>query len=154
MPAGLKGTLSMAKYNDTLSAGSSHLVPFIRNERPRKRHRRRLRINLKYEDEVAVWARLRGLKLRVTDGGQHWQFRGMYNGYRFSADWWPSSAKLVVNQRWDRGIHVHDYRQVQTVLEPEIAKFYQLQWGHKGTQQVATKRPRNRSRSEVPVRSE
>lgn len=109
---------------------------------------------------MRTWARLRGLELRVTDGGQHWQFRGRHNGNKFMADWWPSSAKLIVNQKWDNGIHAHDYQQVIDLLEAAVAKFYRLPVNFgKRTYRRANRRSGNgihrgatkRGRSGVPV---
>jgi hypothetical protein len=35
----------------------------------------------------------------------------------FLAEWWPSSAKLVLDKKWGEGIHCHDYKQALTVIE-------------------------------------
>jgi len=35
----------------------------------------------------------------------------------FLAEWWPSSAKLVLNKKWEEGIHCHDYKQALMVIE-------------------------------------
>lgn len=36
------------------------------------------------------------------------------------AEWWPSSAKLVLNKDWDNGIHTHDVDQ----LINELARWF------------------------------
>lgn len=59
-----------------------------------------------------------GLTLDVMNGGQHWKIRKE----GFVAEWWPSSAKLVVNKHWQNGIHVHDYKQVLSVLREELKR--------------------------------
>lgn len=32
------------------------------------------------------------------------------------AEWWPSSAKLVLDRKYERGVHAHDYEQVMRYL--------------------------------------
>jgi len=48
-----------------------------------------------------------GLTLRITNEGHHWQIADE----GFLAEWWPSSAKLVIGKKWHDGIHCHDYKQ-------------------------------------------
>jgi hypothetical protein len=98
---------------DNRSAGRSRIVPYRRGEDFRTRHSRRLRTNLEQEADVRRWCEERGLTLRITNGGHHWQIT---NGV-FLAEWWPSSAKLVIGKRWHAGIHCHDYRQALRVIE-------------------------------------
>jgi hypothetical protein len=35
----------------------------------------------------------------------------------FLVEWWPSSAKLVLNKKWGEGVHCHDYKQALRVIE-------------------------------------
>jgi hypothetical protein len=65
---------------------------------------------------LSVWCKNNGLTLHVTNRGHHWQVRR--DG--FKADWWPSSAKLVIQGRWQQGIHAHDYQQVIRAIGKEI----------------------------------
>lgn len=37
------------------------------------------------------------------------------------AEWWPSSAKMVLNKNYPNGIHIHDYQQAMA----ELASFFQ-----------------------------
>ncbi len=83
-----------------------------------ERHTRRLHGNLRYEAEVRGWCRARGLELRISNEGHHWQL----TQDKFVAEWWPSSAKLVFNKRWDQGCHCHDYRQALELIERVYAK--------------------------------
>ena len=98
---------------DRASAGRSRIVPYRRDEDFRTRHVRRLNANLEQEAEVRHWCEQNGLKLRITNEGHHWQ---IFNG-GFLAEWWPSSAKLVIGKLWRNGIHCHDYNQVLKVIE-------------------------------------
>src|SRR2546430_4225434 len=55
-------------------------------------------------DLVRRWCGQRGLTLRITNEGHHWQIAD--GG--FLAEWWPSSAKLVIGKKWHDGIHCHE----------------------------------------------
>jgi hypothetical protein len=87
-----------------------------------ERHTRRLHSNLRYEAEVSEWCRRRGFALRITNQGHHWQLKKD----RFLAEWWPSSAKLVINKQWNRGYHCHDFRQAMEFIERAYAKPHRL----------------------------
>ena len=88
----------MAKYDDRTSAGRSQACPYRPGEHSSECHTRRLRTGLKDKDTMAAWCQEHGLALTVANQGHHWQVRG--DG--FKADWWPSSAKLVMQGRWER----------------------------------------------------
>jgi hypothetical protein len=94
------------------SAGRSRIVQYRRGEDFRTRHARRLRANLEQEEDVRRWCGQKGLILRITNEGHHWQIT---DGV-FLAEWWPSSAKLVINKRWHDGIHCHDHKQALKVI--------------------------------------
>lgn len=99
----------MGKIPDAYSAGRSAIVPFVEGEAPQERHQRRFDENISHSDEIKEWCAQRGVKLKILNDGQHWKFS---IGPRF-IDWWPSSAKMVFNARYNRGIHVHDYEQAK-----------------------------------------
>ena len=82
-----------------------------------QRHGRRLRSNLRYESQVREWCRGHGFALRISNEGHHWQL----TKEKFVAEWWPSSAKLVVNKQWVRG-HCHDYGQALEMIERVYVK--------------------------------
>lgn len=106
----------MSRYPDSKSAGRSKLIPYKQGEGSRARHSRRLSGNLEMEDEMREWCAGHGIEIEVKNDGQHWLFtKGKYN-----AEWWPSSAKMILNKRWSKGTHVHDIRQAQGFL---FAKF-------------------------------
>jgi len=104
---------------DIVMAGRSRIVPYRRSEDFRTRHARRLRADLEQKNNLRQWCELRRLTLRTTNEGHHWQI----TDGSFPAEWWPSSAKLVIGKRWQDGIHCHDYRQALKV----IADFYRKQ---------------------------
>src|SRR5437899_12506595 len=80
---------------DSVSAGRSRIVPYYRGEDFRMLHARRLSANLEQEANVRRWCGQRGLTLRITNEGHHWQIAD--GG--FLAEWWPSSAKLVIGKK-------------------------------------------------------
>jgi len=98
---------------DRVRAGRSRIVPYRRGEHFKTRHARRLDANLEQEAKVQEWCSQRGLTLRITNGGHHWQIT---NG-NFLAEWWLSSAKLVIGKSWLNGIHCHDYKQTLDTIE-------------------------------------
>ena len=103
---------------DSKSVGRSRIVPYLPNEDFRTRHRRRLTTNLEQEADVRRWCAQRGLKLGITNDGHHWQIT---DGL-FLAEWWRSTAKLVIGTRWHTGIHCHDYSQVLKVIQNTYGK--------------------------------
>jgi len=98
---------------DTRSVGRSRAVPYIYGESPRARHDRRLEAALGAQSRVRQWCGNAGVTLTIGNENHHWRFVGG-NG---CADWWPSSAKLVLDQQWDSGIHVHDIDQLLRELK-------------------------------------
>ena len=53
-----------------------------------------------------------GVEFRLLNEGEHWQVKANDKAY----DWWPRTAKLVINQNWKRGVHVHDYTQLINII--------------------------------------
>lgn len=97
------------KHPDARSAGRSRLIPFTPGDAPEERHQRRLEYNLTAgRAKVEEWCAALAITLTVTDEGHHWQFR---RADGWIAEWWPSSAKLVIAKQYDRGVHVHDWTQ-------------------------------------------
>lgn len=97
----------MAKYQDTKTLGKSNLCPFIQGEDSKGRHSRRKGFNMEHVKKVDEICQAKGLKLKVKNGGHHWQVSG---GGKL-LDWWPSTAKLVFDLNFKKGIHCHDYKQ-------------------------------------------
>lgn len=103
----------MAKYGDRHNAGRSAIVPYRPGERAMDRHQRRLVVNLDHEGEARAWCEANGVRFRITNDGHHWRF----DKQGHVIEWWPSSAKLVINKRWDRGVHTHDYQKALAIVE-------------------------------------
>jgi hypothetical protein len=119
--------MARERFRDrTKAPGPATLIKFQPGEAWRDRHARRLAGNLAGETEMRQWAEQQGLTLRVKNQGHHWTFE--CSG--FVAEWWPSSAKLVIGKRYRDGVHVHDYLQAQKVIKramPEQKKEGQVQ---------------------------
>ncbi len=98
--------------DDVRSVGRSKLVPFIQGESAAARHERRKAENLRMSRALESWCRASGISFKISNEGHHWRFRkeGLF------AEWWPSSAKLVRQGDYDRGIHVHDVNQAMKIL--------------------------------------
>ena len=58
---------------DSRSAGRRRIVPYRCDEDFRTRHWRRRSTNLEQEAEIRQWCEHRGLTLRITNEGHHWQ---------------------------------------------------------------------------------
>lgn len=95
----------MSRYSDISSGGHSRLVPYIPTEGDKKRHARRKQAANDTEEKLRSWCVGNGWSLAVKNKGHHLI---MQKG-NVRAEWWPSSAKLVFNKKWNRGIHCHDY---------------------------------------------
>jgi hypothetical protein len=104
--------------------GASVIVPRRAAEGWRDRHGRRLAVNLAMRAEGEAFAAKYGGTLSVQNNGHHWiftfpahpQITRRRDLFRDWGEWWPSSAKLIINKRWRDGYHCHDIRQVQSVL--------------------------------------
>jgi hypothetical protein len=83
-------------------------------EYKRQRRERRMQRTASLEEQVTAWAEMQGLSLRVLNDGHHWVFQKP----GFMAEWWPSSAKLVVNRDYGRDIHAPHWAEVMNALQP------------------------------------
>jgi hypothetical protein len=79
----------------------------------RARRERRLHRTLDLESEVARWASRHGFTLRVLNDGHHW----LLQRPDLVAEWWPSSAKLVVNRDYLHDHHAPHWPEVAALLE-------------------------------------
>jgi hypothetical protein len=91
------------KYRDKVKV-PSRLIKFIPGESAPERHARRLAFAMSLKEQADELCKRAGLTLEIKNDGHHWIFR---KGAKV-AEWWPSSAKLVINKKWRKGIHVHD----------------------------------------------
>lgn len=106
----------MAKYKDRTKAGKSKLCPFVPDVPCKERHARRKAFNLKRFTIIRNFCENNNLVFRLLNNGQHWQVESD----KKTIEWWPSTAKVVVNKNWKRGIHCHDYEQFIEILKKEI----------------------------------
>lgn len=104
----------MAKYSDHTKASSkARLCEYRNGESAEARHDRRYETAQKYQAVAKAWAEKHGWTFTVANDGHHFIFRrpGDPQDTPF-AQWWPRSAKLVIQCQWKRGIHAHDVMQV------------------------------------------
>ena len=106
------GGADMGGMRDTIQFGRSKLIRYRPGESWQQRHDRRLKLSAEGRDAFQQWCEQRGIQFRCTNGDHHWQMR---RGAKLT-EWWPSSAKCVVDQQWDKGVHVHDCEQLQRFL--------------------------------------
>lgn len=102
----------MAQYDDRYSAGRSEAVPYKRGESASARHDRRLGAALDSSERMRQWCGEQGVAFDIKNEGHHWI---MKKGDRV-AEWWPSSAKLVLGRKYGSGIHTHDVEQAIRLL--------------------------------------
>jgi hypothetical protein len=79
----------------------------------RRRRERRLSRNTNSANQAQAWAAQYGFTLRIHNEGHHW----MWQKGAFVAEWWPSSAKLVLNRVYERDFHVPEWTGVIRFLE-------------------------------------
>lgn len=109
----------MAKFRDKLSIGTSEICPKIDGEHPKVRHIRRKHFNLQFTNEVRAFCAIHNLRFSVKNFGYHWMVSQKGKNGKL-VEWWPSTAKVVINKRFSQGIHVHDYRQFIEIIKKEL----------------------------------
>lgn len=103
----------MAKYKDNSKSRFKAQIRHIDGEASGDRHDRRQLHNVGRLGRLRGYCNSNGFDLTVTNEEIHWQIkRG-----KITIDWWPRTAKMVVNKQWERGIHVHDVGQIICYLE-------------------------------------
>lgn len=107
----------MARYSDVKSVGRSKVVEYDPSENWKDRHQRRLETNLNNKDAVKDFCIQNQIFFSIKNNGHHWIFESKKFG---RIEWFPSSAKYVMNQKWSRGIHVHDFEQVIHQLKKSV----------------------------------
>ena len=81
-------------------------------EYKKQRRERRMERTSRLEEQARVWAEGHGCSLRVLNDGHHWLFQKP----GFVAEWWPSSAKLVVNRDYGSDIQAPHWADVVAAL--------------------------------------
>lgn len=103
----------MAKYRDKSKSKFKAQCQHIEGEATEDRHDRRQSHNVNRLQRLRNYCKKNRFQLKVTNEEMHWQIkRGT-----IQIDWWPRTAKMVVNQQWKQGIHVHDVGQIICYLE-------------------------------------
>lgn len=105
-------------YADVAAIGRSDLVPFDPHETYKDRHRRRQSVASKSQEDMVQWCAERQIACAVKNNGHHW----MFTGGDWVCDWWPSTAKFVVNKNFQQGVHVHDIIQVKGILQEMVPR--------------------------------
>ena len=95
-------------YDDVKKVGRSKRVPYIYGETAQHRHVRRKLAAENDLKHLRGWCLNNDWSLTLHNDGQHWRMVG----HGHTADWYPSSAKLIIDQQCQKGIHCHDFRQV------------------------------------------
>ncbi len=90
--------------------GSSTLIPKVEGEGWRKRHARRLAINLEYYDWLKDQLSSRGYNLKSDN--DRWV---IWNSKVFF-EFWPAQARLVRNRKYRQAIHCFDVLQLLEVI--------------------------------------
>jgi hypothetical protein len=93
------------RFQDVSKSSQPSISPYHND--PKTRHQRRYFFNLQHQKIVEQWCKENEISLHVKNEGHHWIFVREQQ----RAEWWPSSAKMVINQQWRKGIHIHDYQQ-------------------------------------------
>jgi len=118
----------MAKYSDINGMGKSELIPrkvekdetaserhirrLTKDETASERHIRRLTYNMSQVAHITAWCTHQEIAISITNNGHHWKLEY----HKKLAHWWPSSAKLVFDKHYKRGIHCHDIEQLKRAL--------------------------------------
>lgn len=93
------------------------VIQYQNGEHHRDRHKRRLETNVElFKDEAVQWAETHDVFCRISNRGHHWKFQR--NGSHI--EWWPESAKCIVNRSVE--MHIHEFPQLLVLLEQEFAK--------------------------------
>lgn len=108
----------MAKHKDITGMGKSTLCPKRKDELESSsdRHFRRKIFNEKQFSVVEEFCQNRGLRFRLLNCKHHWQV----SRENTMVEWWPSSAKVIINKNWGRGVHCHDYEQFIGILKKQF----------------------------------
>lgn len=109
--------MARRRIPDSKKCKGSSLVPFNPYELPEERHARRLSHALSFQQEIEKRCTEFGYSVTVTNHGHHWKF----TFGRKVMEWWPSSAKLVKQYQYRRGVHTFDFEQAWD----QVHKYFQ-----------------------------
>lgn len=101
------------KKDKTKSAIRTKECQFDHQEKSEDRHQRRLKLAIKHSDRLKGYCNHKGYELKISQEGKHF----VINRKRLHIDWYPYSAKMIVNYQNGDGIHVHEVSQIISYLE-------------------------------------
>lgn len=105
---------TLAKHRDKSKSPLATDSVYSHDEGTEQRHARRQATAVhKGRKRLEDYCKAKGFSFDVTNEGLHWQIR---HGL-ILIEWWPITAKMVVNKQWTKGIHVHDVRQLKHYLD-------------------------------------
>jgi hypothetical protein len=110
------------RHRDVFGYEPSKLVPFVPDEEADDRHFRRYKFNLERSVDASGWCRENGIFLEIRNNGHRWTFRYKEN----TVDWYPSSAKLIINRDWENGYHIYDWIQAREIVFDEKTRIDSL----------------------------
>ena len=102
------------RHSDTRTATAPAKCEWRPDEEPKRRHHRRLLYATQLIPKVVKWTIKVGINLTIRNNNNHWTWETIDGKHR--ADWWPSSAKLIIDRDFVNGIHAHDPGQVAREL--------------------------------------
>src|SRR5690349_14298138 len=101
------------RNRDPHRGSPSQIVPYQPGESTKRRHARRYFKNLENWTALQDWAFERGFSFQMKNRGEHWILKGA----GIICEWWPSTAKLVLNYEYRDGRHTHDWLQLCAILD-------------------------------------
>ena len=110
--------MSHGRFRDRHQAPvKPEVVHYQKGEHHKDRHKRRLEINVEqFSGQAQEWAESHSVFCRISNRGHHWKFQR--NGIH--VEWWPESAKCVINRDQTNGVHVHEFPQLLVILKREF----------------------------------
>lgn len=91
-------------------------MPYDPHEETEKRHARRAQAAHNHLPILKQYCEVQGWRIRVLNDGNLIEI--MAGPHRY--EWWPGTAKVIVNKKYERGIHCHDYQQLIRIIERKI----------------------------------
>ena len=103
--------MTMGTYPDVGSAGRSKRCPYIPGQAKQEARQRRLATAIEDLDRLVKWAVENQVGMALRGEGQHWILTAGRRRIDWSAEG-GSSAKMIRDQQWARGVQVHDVDQL------------------------------------------
>jgi hypothetical protein len=100
-------------YPDVHEAGDSQIINCEPGGTSQALGRYRHLKNLENAPQLRDWASKHGFEFFMKNHDEHWILKGA----NVTAEWWPRTAKLVLNYSYLNGIQTHDWMQSCTILD-------------------------------------